>query len=352
VRRYDTPEEASKRLVDYALSLGTMDNTTAVVVKLNWHLDFLTEDELNEPSPDHTRMTSPGVEEEPQERMRRDSVEDSESSPRIQNEDGVTEVLERVRSSTFAFRDSLNRVGDVTHPSLNHDVTNAHRSTTGMLRLQITIPRSSVIKLMHFERDMLVGEIFKLLIEKEKEDSDQIYPEDFLLFTKDKETKEDVAMDGEQKLSHYNLSDDDPIELRYMKEGEFKRSESKSVSRVATSEELQGATETKFFEQAINCFIWEQNHWRLLGDDRAKVTMFTVGEKHTQIRLCATAGEQMLLDMRFGLEASLQRDSETFYELRTPAKRVGFNFDKDEDAMSFNNLCLKEMVNISANSAT
>jgi serine/threonine protein phosphatase PrpC len=40
-------EEASKKLVDLAMALGTMDNTTATVVKLNWNLDFLTQDEID-----------------------------------------------------------------------------------------------------------------------------------------------------------------------------------------------------------------------------------------------------------------------------------------------------------------
>lgn len=46
VRRCENFEEASKRLVETAINLGTMDNTTAIVVKFNWSLDFLTDDEL------------------------------------------------------------------------------------------------------------------------------------------------------------------------------------------------------------------------------------------------------------------------------------------------------------------
>jgi serine/threonine protein phosphatase PrpC len=47
VRKCTTPEEGAKKLVETALQMGTMDNTTAIVVKLNWALDFLTQDEID-----------------------------------------------------------------------------------------------------------------------------------------------------------------------------------------------------------------------------------------------------------------------------------------------------------------
>ncbi|PRP74630.1 hypothetical protein PROFUN_03552 [Planoprotostelium fungivorum] len=362
VRRFDSPEEASKRLVDYALSMGTMDNTTAVVVKLNWHLDFLTEEELNcETSPPADKIVSPDTSDQfsPDE-LRRDSIEKNRNED--DSSEQVTTILERVRSSTVAFRDSLNKINTEGIP-LAHE----YKQQPNELRLQITIPRSSVIKLMHFDMDAMIGDVFKMLLDKERDSADpddsQLDPNDFTLLTRNKETKEEIIMDREQKLSHYNLSNDmeltwqDPLELRYIGDGQTPRvSGSKAIYRVISTTETQNhvnspVVETKFFEQAINCFIWEQNHWRLLGDDRAKVTLSMVGEKPTSIRLLAAAGEQVLLDMVFGLEATLQRDSETFYELRTPTKRVGFNFDKEEDAQLFNSQCLKEMVNISANSA-
>jgi serine/threonine protein phosphatase PrpC len=46
VKKCTSAQEASQRLVETALALGTMDNTTAIVVKLDWALDFVTHAEL------------------------------------------------------------------------------------------------------------------------------------------------------------------------------------------------------------------------------------------------------------------------------------------------------------------
>jgi len=369
VRRYDSPEEASKRLVDYALSLGTMDNTTAIVVKLNWYLDFLTEDELEDSNTSTFSSTSPKMIERKSEseivsvtveEVRRRSNSDSSDGPREANREAnrversmsqdptISEALERARSSTVAFRDSLSRL-----PTNHHDTPQTEVRPKGNLRLQITIPRSSVIKLMHFDAEMMVGTLFDFLIEKEKGNEENIEPSDFQLLCKDKINATEVVMAHDQKLSSYGLDDEDHIELRNLKEN---NPPPIAASRSGTLLKLlqDGATEPverKVFELAINCFVWEQNHWRLLGDDRAKVNLLTLGDRPTEIRLCATAAEQVLLDLTFGLEATLQRDSDTFYELKTDEKRIGFNFDKAEEAAEFNVCFTKEMVNISANSA-
>eukprot|EP01117_Protostelium_nocturnum_P005615 TRINITY_DN2024_c0_g1_i1.p1 TRINITY_DN2024_c0_g1~~TRINITY_DN2024_c0_g1_i1.p1 ORF type:complete len:885 (-),score=341.18 TRINITY_DN2024_c0_g1_i1:35-2689(-) len=361
-RRYDNPDEAAKRLVDYALSLGTMDNTTAIVVKLNWHLDFLTREEVegnvnakqtnSEPtSPETQKKTGTEVntidpsESDPKGRSSSNASDRSDTdgegristdSPAANDTEDLEGNLERVRTKTFAFRDSLQLIE--TLPS-NHHTTELKPISDSLIKLQITIPRSEVIKLMQFNQDVSIAQLFKMLYEKEKSLAPHLTPQDFKLVLKNKEGE--VEMDQSMALSSYSLTEDDHIELKFIGNPDNQSHYPSRFISSKSSEHLthvESSTESKIYGVLANVFVNGENNWVSLHEEKAKVTLSLVGKNESgesRFRILAKSQNEVLLDVTFGEEATLQKDSETFYELRANEQRYGFSFEGEKIASEF-----------------
>eukprot|EP01114_Cavostelium_apophysatum_P007309 TRINITY_DN1938_c0_g2_i1.p1 TRINITY_DN1938_c0_g2~~TRINITY_DN1938_c0_g2_i1.p1 ORF type:complete len:1165 (+),score=384.97 TRINITY_DN1938_c0_g2_i1:206-3700(+) len=223
VRKADNVAEAAYKLVETAMIMGTMDNTTAVVVKLNWNLDFLTQEEIegnvgrakaertpkkekekSSTSPEVRKVSSPSSPEPAA--LRSSSQNSNESEPEISEEQ-----LERARSSSFSFRDGLEALRDDTAS----DSPRAARksvylpTTRNAITCKVLIPHISATKLIKFEASTKIKDVIRVLVLKHR------FTGGVSAFTVvHKSTNGDVTLDAEKTLSECQILERDQIELR------------------------------------------------------------------------------------------------------------------------------------------
>lgn len=209
-RKCLTTDEAAKRLADLALAMGSMDNTSVVVIKLNWALDFLTQDEIEgrighvkEKTRSHKKSISDLGESSP--------VGSPMSSPMKEHEkkdnDEISEErLERTRSTSFSFRDSLEGIA----ASVGARKSIYLPVTQSAIKLRVLIPELSATKLMKFDNQTQVSEIVRVLMQKHR------FPEeDFQQYSLvHKGSTGEVVMNNDKTIEFYNMKDSDEIELR------------------------------------------------------------------------------------------------------------------------------------------
>eukprot|EP01119_Soliformovum_irregulare_P008193 TRINITY_DN2123_c1_g1_i2.p1 TRINITY_DN2123_c1_g1~~TRINITY_DN2123_c1_g1_i2.p1 ORF type:complete len:965 (+),score=312.69 TRINITY_DN2123_c1_g1_i2:38-2932(+) len=201
VRKCANSEEAARRLTEFALAMGSMDNTTVVVVQLHWTLDFLTQDEID------GKIVMANQQNKPKSRpflTRTDSQKEEPSSPRspmrAEDEEISEEKLERMRSESFSFRDNLSGLS-VPRKSIYLPASMA------AIKLKISIPEISATKLMKFDDSTKIGEIVEVLIQKHRFQT----TEPRGIYTK---SSKDAPLDREKTLSECGVKDSDEIELR------------------------------------------------------------------------------------------------------------------------------------------
>ena len=123
MRKCASVEEAAKKLVETALQLGTMDNTTVIVIKLDWSLDFITPDEIEEKIQDpNTKKTK----------------EDKET---LSNPSPTTEPVS-ADSSPLSFRNNLENLPTTQNATSNQPQKHFYPTATAVdaIKLKVLIP--------------------------------------------------------------------------------------------------------------------------------------------------------------------------------------------------------------------
>lgn len=166
-RKCATPQEASKKLVESALQLGTQDNTTAVVVRLNWFLDFITPDELE----------GKGF---------------GERSSSVTNQD-----LKSVTGSSNSGRG----IGISSDHIFQQPQANS-------LMLRVNIPSLDASKLIKFDRTTNIEEVITMICKKHRFPEP---PEYWALFLK---SRGDQPLGNQYSLQFYGIKDKEEIEMR------------------------------------------------------------------------------------------------------------------------------------------
>lgn len=205
VRKCNSVEEASHKLVETALQLGTMDNTTAIVVGLNWNLEFLTSEEIQGFVEMRTKKKGGKAESIPKQK-----IETPKMEPKKWRDSTITEALERNRSNTSSFRDAY--VDTMALRGANAAKKSIYLPVTGEgLMIKLAIPAIAANKLMKFEKTTLIKEIILMVIKKHRFVE---AVESYSCYFKE-EGKDEIRLDSKKQLFEYpQIKDKDTVELR------------------------------------------------------------------------------------------------------------------------------------------
>ena len=192
VRKCSNVEEASKKLVETALALGTMDNTTVIVIKLDWSLDFITQDELegtNAPS------VSSSTSKLHKNNTNNVTITTNDDNNNNNNKKEDTQEL-------TSFRNSL----EPTEVIARHIYPQVKSEQA--IKLKVLIPHIEATKLMKFEVTTSLNEILHAITLKHRFDEKDI----FELYKK--QGSEDIIVSKDKTLQDYQFDNMDSLEIR------------------------------------------------------------------------------------------------------------------------------------------
>ncbi len=175
VKKCSNVEEASRKLVETALALGTMDNTTVIVIKLDWCIDFITQDEIE------GRVDSSKV---PEKKPPKEEIKPAESPQK---------AVASFRNSLESFNTDREQLPKGIYPQV---------SSSG-IKLKVLIPSLEATKLMKFDTNTTIQEIKKAILLKHRFTDPS---ECFQIYHKEDE-KEDQLLEEEKTVADFSLKD-------------------------------------------------------------------------------------------------------------------------------------------------
>lgn len=201
VRKCSNVEEASKKLVETALALGTMDNTTVIVVKLDWCLDFVTQNELDG-KPENTKRPS----------SKELSASVSTATTTNNSNNNSTNIPNNATSAntstgntnTTSFRNSL-ETPEFSVKSIYPQVASTSQTA---IKLKVLIPHIEATKLMKFDVSTTIKEIERVIQRKHR------FEETLEIEIFKKNSSGDILLNKDNTLQDYKFEDMDQIELR------------------------------------------------------------------------------------------------------------------------------------------
>jgi len=212
VKKCANVEEASRKLVETALALGTMDNTTVIVIKLDWCIDFITQDEIE---------------------GRVDSSKVAEKKPKeeIKPTPPTEKVVPSFRNSLESFNTDREQLPKGIYPQV---------SSSG-IKLKVLIPSLEATKLMKFDSNTNIQDIKKAILQKHRFADP---PECFQVYHKVEDGAEDQLMEEMRTVAECKLKDMDVVEMRRIG-SPSRRPSTVEGNPFAFSEALPGANESQ-----------------------------------------------------------------------------------------------------------